>query len=139
MDTFEEDGCTVVQKIYFKPSNESGISSRGKSGEGSYTNEKTYIWDRDAPKESTMTYYAQGYFIWGDGDVNVKDKTGGISGQPKTITLSNKKLEGGKGKYGAVLNNYAYVTLSFSAMAPAGIKPTNFSVTIRVSESGNVI
>ncbi len=72
----------------------------------------------------------------GDGDVNVSRISGDVSGVPSNVTISNKKTTSGKGKYGALFNNYAYVSFSFTAKNPIG-NTTDFSVMIRVSESGN--
>lgn len=134
VNTYEEDGTIIVERIYFKSGDDNGISAHSTSGDGWYTNEKTYTF----PEGDVMTYYAQGHFIWGNGDVIVEDKVGGISGQPKNVTLSNKELTWGKAKYGLLSKNCAYVTLSFTASTPVGMS-NDYSVTIRVSETGSVV
>ena len=130
----DDDGITVTEKIYFKSDDKSGLSLSDTSGNGWFTNEKTYTWNDG----SVMTYFAQGYFIWGNGDVNVDSSAGGIDGQSNKVTLSNKQLTSGKGKYAQVFNNFAYVKLSFTAQY-LDEQEKNFEVMIRVSESGNVI
>lgn len=131
----DENGYTVVEKTYFAAGQE-GITPYDKSGNGWYKNEKTYTWDKNTSSEKVMTYYAKGYFSWGDDDVNVSRISGDVSGVPSNVTISNKKTTSGKGKYGALFNNYAYVSFSFTAKNPIG-NTTDFSVMIRVSESGN--
>lgn len=127
--TYEEDGSVVTERIYFCP--DSGF--RSKSGSGWYKNEKTKEWSDG----SVTTYYAQGYFVWGDGEVSVSNPSGGAN-EVDGITLSNKKLSYGNGQYGGIFNNYAYVTYEFTATNLIGIS-SNYSVTIRISESGNAI
>ena len=111
-----------------------GSMSRGKSGAGWYKNEKTYTWSGG----TVMTYFAQGYFVWGNGEVSVSNPYGGVSNVPSESTLVYQKLSTGTGKYAWVFNNYAYVTLDLSVVNWVGLT-SDFSVTIRVSESGNTI
>lgn len=54
------------------------------------------------------------------------------------MIISNKKTKTGTGKYAGIFNNYAYVEFSFTATNMIGLD-TDFSVTIRISESGNNI
>lgn len=85
-----------------------------------------------------MTYYAQGYFVWGNGDVTVSNASGNVNGTPSAITISNVSTTSGTGRYAYFFNKYAYVTYSFTATNSIGMSQ-NFSVTMRVSESGNNI
>ncbi|MDE7130750.1 MAG: hypothetical protein K2O65_02990 [Lachnospiraceae bacterium] len=126
----DNDGSVITERIYFY--SDSASTLRDKSGSGWYKNEKTKEWS-----DGTTTYYAQGYFVWGDGEVSVSSPSGGAS-DVKGITLSNKNLSSGTGKYGYLFNNYAYVTYSFKATNIVGLSD-NYSVTIRISESGNAI
>lgn len=127
-----EDGHTVTERVYFYSDNGSNLL-RDKSGSGWYRNEKSEEWKSG----NKTTYFAQGYFEWGDGKVIVAWPTGGAS-EVNGITISNENTESGIGKYGLVFNEYAYVTYSCTATSMWG-KSTNLSVTIRVSESGNTI
>lgn len=127
----EEDGSTITERLYFCPDNSS--LSRDKSGAGWYKNEKTKKWTSG----ETTTYYAEGYFMWGDSDVEVISPNGNAS-EVSNVTLSNQSLEYGKGKYGYLFNDFAYVTYSFTTTTEFGIS-NDLSVTIRVSESGNAI
>lgn len=126
----DEDGAIVTERIYFY--SDSSSTLRDKSGSGWYKNEKTKKWS-----DGTTTYYAQGFFVWGDGKVSVSNCSGGAS-DVSGITISNAKVTHGTGKYGQLFNNYAYVTYSATFTNPLGI-PQDLSVTIRVSESGNTI
>ncbi len=126
----DTDGTTVTERIYFYSNSASTL--RDKSGSGWYKNEKTKNWS-----DGTTTYYAQGYFVWGDGEVSVSSPSGGAT-DVKGITLSNKNLSSGTGKYGYLFNNFAYVTYSFTATNVLGLSD-DYSVTIRISESGNAI
>lgn len=85
-----------------------------------------------------MTYYAQGYFVWGNGNVSVSSPTGGASNIPSTSTKVHWETTSGTGKYAWVFNDFAYVTYDLEVTNIVGIE-LSFSVTIRVSESGNLI
>lgn len=122
----------VIERLYFYSN--SGSTARDKSGTGWYKNEKTYKWSSG----TETTYYAQGFFTWGDGEVSVSSPTGNINNVPSSVTISNKNTSSGTGKYGYLFNNFAYVTFSCKAENQIGIV-NNFSVTIRISESGNSI
>lgn len=131
----EEDGSTVTEKIYFVPDTaKGGISLYSTSGSGWYKNEKQQTWSSG----KVMTYYAKGYFTWGNGNVRVSLPSGSVSGVPSNVTISNRKTSSGTGKYAGVFNKYAYVTFSFSAKNFIGLT-SNYSVTVRVSQSGNNI
>lgn len=131
----EKNGCIVTEKIYFIPDEDSdGISLYSSSGRGWYKNEKEHIWEAG----TIMKYYAQGYFVWGNGTVSVSSPSGDVSNVPSSVTISNKKIKTGTGKYAGIFNNYAYVDFSFTATNQIGLK-TDFSVAIRISESGNHI
>lgn len=130
----EELGATVTECTYFVP--DKSISTfDDKSGRGWYKNERTYYWT--ASDKETKTY-AQGYFIWGDGAVSVSNETGGYDYFPSNSTITEEGLSSGTGKYGFVFNNFAYVTYTFKFTTQFGGK-FDYSVTIRVSESGNAI
>lgn len=107
------------------------------SGEGWYKNEINYTWNNNSDgNEKVMTYYAKGYFVWGEGDVNVSNISGGVSGVPSTVTISNRDITSGKGQYAYVFNTFAYVEFSFTATNSAGFS-TDFSVKIRVNKNGS--
>ncbi len=57
---------------------------------------------------------------------------------PALQTMSNEKVETGHGKYVGIFNNYATVTYSFNMTSAVGFT-LDYSVTVRVSESGNQI
>ena len=131
----DEEGNHVIERIYFVPADDSGISEySNSSGEGWYKNEKEHEWSGNG----TMTYYAQGYFVWGDGDVTCTQMSGGVENVPSNVKISKETTEGGSGRYGFVFNKYSSVTYSFTATTSYGIEQ-DFSVTVRVSESGNNI
>ncbi|MGN1332302.1 MAG: hypothetical protein ACI4V0_06025 [Lachnospiraceae bacterium] len=127
----EEDGSQITERIYFYPDTSSNTKS--KSGTGWYKNEKTKTWTSG----ETTTYYAQGYFTWANGEVSVQSPSGSAT-EVSGVTLSNKSLTHGTGKYGYLFNNFAYVTYSFTATTDFGMS-SDLSVTIRISESGNAI
>lgn len=126
----DEDGSTVTEKVYVVLDDS---MTRAKSGSGWYKNEKTKEWVGG----SVSTYYAQGYFTWGDGDVSVSNTSGSIS-SVSGITVSNRNTSSGTGRYGYLFNKFAYVTFSCTVTNPVGMSQ-DLSVTIRVSESGNTI
>lgn len=128
----EEDGSIVTERIYFYSEAGSNLL-RDTSGYGWYRNEKEHEWTSG----SVTTYYAQGYFVWGNGDVSVSSPSGGAS-QVSGITLSNQSLTSGTGRYAFIFNKYAYVTYSFTTTTQYN-RTANFSVTIRISQSGNNI
>lgn len=131
----EEDGSTVTEKIYFVPDTANGgISLYSTSGSGWYKNEKQHTWGSG----TVMTYYAKGYFTWGNGNVRVSSPSGSVSGVPSTAKVSNRITTSGTGKYAGIFNKYAYVTFSFSVTNLIGLT-SNYSVTVRVSQSGNNI
>ena len=126
----DEDGCTITEKTYVVLNKQKRDPS---SGSGWFKNEKTKNWKGG----DVSTYYAQGYFSWGNGDVNVSSASGGIS-SVSGITVSNKSTTSGTGRYGYIFNKYAYVTFSCTVSNKIGFSE-DLSVTIRVSESGNTI
>lgn len=126
----DDDGNTVTERTFIALDDN---ITRAKSGSGWYKNEKTKEWAGGG----VSTYYAQGYFTWGDGDVSVSSASGGIS-SVSGITFTNKNTSSGTGQYGYIFNKYAYVTFSCTATNGAGLSQ-DLSVTIRVSESGNTI
>ena len=87
------DGSEVTEKIYFIPDKVGSSISydkknqqiilKGKSGSGTYKNEKTHKWSGG----QIMTYYAQGYFTWGNGSVKIAYPKGGVSNVPKKCTI----------------------------------------------------
>lgn len=130
----DENGSKVIEKLYFVPGNGTDISAFATSGNGWYKNEKEIEWTSG----TISKYYAKGYFTWGNGDVSVSNASGNVTNVPKSITISNKSTVDGTGKYGLVFNKYAYVTFSFTEKNAIGIS-NDYSVTIRISESGNNI
>lgn len=131
---YDEDiDAEVTERIYFVPGD--SITYDGKSGNGWYKNEKTFHWGAST---NTTTTFAKGYFVWGDGEVSVSSPSGGYDWFPSASTITKEELSSGTGKYGYVFNNFAYVTYTFKFTAEMGGSYDN-SVTIRVSESGNLI
>lgn len=128
----QEADAQVTERLYFNGERNEG--ARSSSGYGTYRNEKTYTW----VSGTVMTYYAQGYFVWGDGTVSVSNPSGDVYNVPSTVTVSNRSLTSGTGQYLWIFNDYAYVTFSFHTTNWAG-SGSDYSVTIRISESGNNI
>lgn len=111
---------------------------RAPSGSGWYKNEKTYDWNpKDSGRVKTMTYSVSGYFKWCNGDVSVTNPAGMVTGVPSNMTVSNRETTSGTGRYGFIFNKYAYVKFSFTCTNFVGTK-SDFDVTIKVSENGNV-
>lgn len=134
VNTYEQDGMTITEKIYFVADDEGEVLSRAKSGSGWYKNEKSYTWSSG----TIMTYYAQRYFVWGNGEVSVSYPTGGVNNLPSSVTIDTSQTTSGTGKYAWIFNDFAYVTYNLKVTNYIGIS-SSFSVTIRVSESGNLI
>ena len=130
----EATDSMVCEKTYLIGNDNQGDITRDASGYGTYINEKTHTWDGG----ETMTYYAQGYFVWGNGSVSVSNPTGGVYGYPSSVTISNRSLTSGTGQYLYVFNQFAYVTYSFDTTNMVGMQ-RSWSVTIRISQSGNNI
>lgn len=127
----DDEGNLVEEKIYFIPTG--NCSLRDASGEGWYKNEKKHTFSAG----HVMVYYAEGYFTWGNGNVSVTNPYATVNSVPG-ITYSNISFDYGQGQYLGFLNNYAYVSYSFTATTYAGLSH-DYSVRIRVSQSGNVI
>lgn len=130
----EDTDSMVCERTYLIGSFNQGDITRDSSGFGLYRNEKTHLWDGG----ETMTYYAQGFFEWGDGSVSVSNPSGGVYGYPSTVTVSNRNVSSGTGHYLYVFNQYAYVTFSFDTTNMVGMEHS-WSVTIRISQNGNNI
>lgn len=131
----DEYGNIVMDRLYVYMA--PGVSPASESGTATFTATKTIKWNgNDAHPEST--YYAQGDFTWGNGDVSVTNAAGGIDYVPSLQTISNEKVATGHGKYLGIFNNYAEVTYSFTLTSAVGMS-NNYSVTVRVSQSGNQI
>ena len=127
----EELGCVVTETTEVITNNR----LKSKSGSGTYKNTKEFTWDNNTSKSS---YYAQGYFKWGNGEVSVSSPTGNINNLPANATIEDSNISSGTGKYGFVFNKYAYVTYSCTVKTVVGIKH-DLSVSIRISENGNLI
>lgn len=135
----EETGCVITERLYFCPDTTEYdnvmVSVRSASGSGWFKNEKEIKW---AGSDNKSTYYAQGYFTWGNGNVSVSNESGGIDYIPSLQSISNEETKTGHGQYLGIFNNYATVTYSFTMTSAVGMS-TDYSVTVRVSESGNQI
>lgn len=129
----EELDAQVTERIYFVPGESSTYDN--KSGNGWYKNERTFDWEG---RTETTTTYAKGYFVWGNGDVSVSNPSGGYDWFPSASTITDANLSSGTGKYGYVFNKFAYVTYTFKFTTQFGGNH-DLTVTIRVSESGNLI
>ena len=146
--TYIEDGAEVTEVIEFLPDT-SGTGEvlfrldaqktllGASSGSGTFRNTKTYTWNKGTPQENVGTYFAEGYFVWGNGSVSVSNPKGGITGLSPYQTIKSSNLTSGTGQYGGLFNKYAYVTLDMCVTTV--IQDHNFTVTIRVSENGNQI
>ncbi len=130
----DEYGNTITESLYSY--SDSSTYARSDSGSNWFKAIKEYEW---AGKFNKTTYYAEGYFTWGNGEVDVKYGRGGYDYIPDTQTVVSEKTEDGKGKYLGIFNNYAYVTYTFTTTSAVGMTPASYSVTVRVSESGNQI
>lgn len=131
----DEYGNTITDQLFFYMA--PGVTPTSESGSGIFTASKTIKWDQNEIHPES-TYYAQGYFTWGDGDVSVTDAKGWIDFVPSLQTISNEKVTTGHGKYLGIFNNYATVTYSFTLTSGIGLS-NDYSVTVRISQSGNQI
>lgn len=133
----DEDDIHVTEKIYFKSDagREDVIPFLG-SGSGWFRKEKVLTWD-DGFSRAT-NYYAEGHFVWGNGDASVSNAKGGWDYIPSETAAFDVGTTSGTGRYGGIFNKYAYVTFSFTVTNVIGLD-SDCSVTIRVSESGNSI
>ncbi|MBE5951323.1 MAG: hypothetical protein E7260_06965 [Lachnospiraceae bacterium] len=133
----DEDGCLVTECLYFVPDYGYNVKARAaSSGAGWFRKTKELTWDNGL-SQSTF-YYAEGYFVWGDGEVSVSNYSGGWDHMASNATVSNISLEAKTGKYLGIFNNYASVTFSFTVTNVIGIE-RDCSVTIRISEKGRQI
>lgn len=130
----DEDGNQITERVYFVP--DVGTTFDGKSGRGWYKNEKEHHFNNS--NNFVTKYYAQGYFVWGDGAVSVSSPSGGYDKLPSGWEVVTEDVSTGTGKYGAIFNNYAYVAYKLIIKSNIG-STQDLSVTIRVSESGNTI
>lgn len=130
----DEYGNTITERLYCY--SDSPAYARSDSGSDWFRATKEIEW---AGKFNKTTYYAEGYFTWGNGDVDVEYARGGYDYIPDTQTVVSEKTERGHGKYLGIFNNYATVTYTFTTTSAVGMTPAPYSVTVRVSESGNQI
>lgn len=132
---YDEDiEATITERTYFVP--DAAFTFSDKSGSGWFKNEKTYYgWTGNA----STTYYAKGYFTWGDGKSSVSNWSGGYDWLPDNFKVTSEEVTHGTGQYGYVFNNFAYVTYDLLVYSAYGASGKEFSVTIRVSENGNPI
>lgn len=131
----DEYGNTVTEQLFFYTT--SGVSPTSETGSGTFTATKTIKWHENENHPESK-YYAQGYFTWGNGDVSVTDAKGWIDFVPSLQTISNEQTTTGHGQYMGIFNNYATVTYSFTLKSNVGMS-NDYSVTVRVSQSGNQI
>ena len=132
----EELEATITQCTYFVPTTSANSTTYdGKSGEGWYKNVDSFVWNSGAK----TTYYVKGYFKWGNGKSEVSNASGGYDFIPPEYSQRMEKTETGKGQYGFIFNHYSYATYTVSVTEPRTGLPKTFTVTIRVSESGNTI
>lgn len=131
----EQLDATVTERIYFVPT-DPDVTLRSKSGKGWYKNEKKLSWNQSMAKATTV--YAKGYFVWGNGEVSISYPDGGYDAIPSNATMISSSVDHGTGRYAGVFNQYAYVTYSYVLQNVIG-EVRSSSVTIRVSESGNMI
>ncbi|MDR2044953.1 MAG: hypothetical protein LBQ15_11475 [Clostridium sp.] len=129
----DEDGAAVVEKTYFVP-DQRGISLLSTSGQGTIKKEAEKTWSDSI----STTYYAQGYFRWGNGEVSVTNPTGGYSSPPSLQTFVGSTVDSGTGNYLEIFNKYAYVTYTLTTKSAVGMTQS-MSVTIRIRQSGNAI
>ena len=131
--TYEDEyGNRITESLY----SYSPTYARSDSGSQWFRATKEYEW---AGKFNKTTYYAEGYFTWGNGEVDVQYERGGYDYIPETQTVVSEETKRGKGKYIGIFNNYASVTYTFTTTSAVGMTPASYSVTVRVSESGNQI
>ena len=137
---YEKAGYSVTEKIYFKPDNSRANFAtllRGGHGQGWYTKESKYTWNSTVPSKAyDMTFYATGYFTWGNGDVSVSNARGGHSTPKKKEKVTDESVTTGTGKRFFVFDKYAYVKYSFKAVSQFGVS-TNLSVSVEVEEDGD--
>lgn len=135
-NTYLENGVLVSEKIYFVEdiSFSSTFTSRSTTKSGWYKNERSHTWSDG----TVMKYYAQGYFRCADGKVSVSSASGGVNNVPAKVTISNKSVTSGTGKYGLLSKKYAYAQYTFTATNYIGNK-TNFKAIIKVNEDGDII
>lgn len=131
----DEYGNTVTEQLFFYTT--SDVSPASESGSGTFTATKTIKW-KNNDRHPESTYYAQGDFTWGNGDVSVTNAKGGIDFVPSLQTISNEKTTTGHGQYWGIFNNYATVTYSFTLTSDLSMS-LDYSVTVRISQSGNQI
>lgn len=131
----EELEATVTERIYFVPDVSGATTFSNKSGRGWYRNENTYHWKAS---DKTTTTFAEGYFIWGNGNVSVSNARGGYDYFPGGSTITEAKVTYGTGQYAGIFNKYAYVTYTFNFVTQFN-GYHDCSVTMRVSENGNTI
>lgn len=83
-----------------------------------------------------MTYYATGYFTWGNGDVSVSNARGGHSALTGKEKIRDESVTTGTGKRFFIFEKYAYVKYSFKAVIMFEVG-TNLSVSVEVEEDGD--
>ena len=134
-ETYYDDEleCSVTEELYYMPSFKLYNTKSGTSGSGTYTKKKTKEW----ASGSKSTYYAQGYFTWGNGEVRVSSYAGNINNVPSGITISNRRIRVDKENY-LIVKKSAYVKFSCTTTDVIGSQ-LNLSVMVRVCADGTVV
>lgn len=128
----DENGTVILEKIYFDP-DEEGIYTLSTSGKGQYKNEKTFLWDNGLSPSTTI--YAQGYFVWGNGNVTVSNESGGYNYMPSSANITTNNAVPGTGGF-ITKNAFVDYTLTFTNVL--GTR-SSYTVTIKVSANGSVV
>ena len=129
----------VTERTYFVPDNDGIEMYSSASGSGWFKNEKSYRGWSPNPGNKATTYYAKGYFTWGNGRCDVSNWSGGYDWMPVnwSVVASGTNVTHGYGSYKDNIN-YAYVTYNLKVHADySGYK--TFNVTCRISDRGDKV
>ena len=145
-ESYEDDEAIYTERVLFIPGTgmsimaskeaieynrqENAIVTKSVSGNGTYINYKTRT---DKNSGLITTYYAKGYFIWGNGAVSVSNPSGGywFNQLPKNVTIRDQSTTTSGG---GLITKYKSVTYSFTY--DQKINSSKMSVTVKVYANG---
>lgn len=128
----EESDAFITKRFYVSPIVSNNSLERWTTSAW-FKEEDT--WTSANGEGSSINYYAEGRFAWGDGDIIVTLPEGGNDCSIASLEVSDEKVTSGT-KKPLIGKKYAYVTYKFKTKHTLG-STNSFSVTVKVDTEGN--
>ncbi len=128
----EESDAFITKKFYVSPIASNNSLERWTTSAW-FKEEDTWVSSNGTGP--SITYYAEGRFAWGDGDIIVTLPEGGNDCSIASLEVSDEKVTSGT-KKPLIGKKYAYVTYSFKTKNKLN-QFTSHSVTVKVDTEGN--